>query len=338
MINIDILILLLIVYLISVFGTFFYKKFAIKFNILANMNFRTLHQKPTPRGGGIVFAITFIIGVLFLIFSGFIKKELLWVFVFGSGLALIVGYIDDLVSISSIYKLVLQFALAFWILYFFDGEVFTENKGLFGLAINFVIAVLLVWLINTYNFIDGIDGMAILGAILISFTLLVTLMLTSGTSDLMLLLMLLLVSCLGFLFFNWPKATIFMGDAGSIFLGFCFSSLIIYSVTSQEISLLTWLVVFGYYLADTTTTTIIRICLVKKWYGTHRSHAYQNLARIKDNHFLITSGVLIYHIIWLLPLAILTVIKPTFGFLAVIFAYLPSILWAIKFGPLFSRE
>ena len=154
----------------------------------------------------------------------------------------------------------------------------------------------------------------------------------------MLLLLVLLASCFGFLFFNWPKASIFMGDSGRIFLGFCFSSLIVYSVATNEVSLFTWLVAFGYYLADTSTTTILRIFLVKKWYGTHRSHAYQNLARIKDNHSIVTYGVLIYHLLWLLPLAILTVLKQDLALIIVICAYLPPILWTIRFGPLFSRE
>ena len=63
---------------------------------------------------------------------------------------------------------------------------------------------------------------------------------------------------------------------------------IIYSLMKNEISFLTWLVVFGYYLGDTTTTTLIRIILVKKWYHPHRSHAYQNLARILDSHAIVS--------------------------------------------------
>ena len=338
MINHNLLLLLFVVYVVSILGTICYKKIAIKFNILANLNFRTLHQTPTPRGGGIVFSITFIASVMLLAFLGVIQKDLINVFGYGCTLALIVGYVDDLISISSLKKLALQFFLVFWILFFFDDQIFNSHKDLMDWTILFFVAFLLVWLINVYNFIDGIDGMAILGAILISSTLLLTLIITNTFSDLTILLLVLLVSSLGFLFFNWPKASIFMGDAGSIFLGFYFCGLIIYSVTSNEISLLTWLVVFGYYLGDTSTTTIIRIFLVKRWYGTHRSHAYQNLARIKDNHFLVTIGVLMYHLLWLLPLALLTVLKPNLAMFAVFCAYFPSILWTIKFGPLFSRE
>jgi Fuc2NAc and GlcNAc transferase len=338
--NNNLLIFLFMVYLVSSIGTVYYKKLAIKFNILASLNSRTLHKEPTPRGGGIVFSVTFVFSLVLLGFLGIIKKDLVTIFGFGCTFALIVGYVDDVISISSLKKFLLQFGLVFWIMYCFDDAIFGQYKSLIDFTVWLVISLLLVWLINAYNFIDGIDGMAILGAILISSTLLLALLLTNSNSDsdLKILLLVLLASCSGFLFFNWPNASIFMGDAGSIFLGFCFSALIVYSVTLKEISILTWLVVFGYYLSDTSITTLIRMCLVKKWYGTHRSHAYQNLARIKNNHFLVTVGVLFYHLLWLLPLAILTVLKPNLGLIAVILAYLPSIIWTIKFGPLFSRE
>ena len=85
-------------------------------------------------------------------------------------------------------------------------------------------------------------------------------------------------------------------------------------------------------------TTIIRIFLTKDWYKPHKSHAYQNLARILNNHSIVTIGVVIYHLLWLLPLAIWTVLKPDFAITAVILAFLPSIAWSVKFGPLYSME
>jgi len=330
--------MLLAIYLASIVGTVIYRRFAIKHNILSNLNSRTLHQKPTPRGGGFVFSMVFALSVILFSSLNIIEKYLVNVFGYGAIFALLLGYFDDLFNLSSLKKLVFQFLLILWMLYFFSIELIFEIQGIYDWFFLLSLPILLVWLINAYNFIDGIDGMAILGAILIASTKIVTLLLTSGFSDLMLLLLVLLASCFGFLFFNWPKASIFMGDSGSIFLGFCFSSLIVYSVATNEVSLFTWLVAFGYYLADTSTTTILRIFLVKKWYGTHRSHAYQNLARIKDNHSIVTYGVLIYHLLWLLPLAILTVLKQDLALIIVICAYLPPILWTIRFGPLFSRE
>lgn len=330
--------LLLLVYIFSLFATMQYRKFAINNKILANLNFRTLHEKPTPRGGGIVFSLVFIFCVLFLYLMNVVNFELMLVFAIGAGMAAIIGYIDDLRGIDSIMKLFLQLLLALWILYIFNGGPLNMIEWLNGWPSWVISSFLLVWLINVYNFIDGIDGLAITGAMLILLTLLLTFVISNQSSVLVTLFLVLLTSCFGFLFFNWPKASIFMGDSGSIFLGYCFGAFIIYSLMMDEISFLTWLVVFGYYLGDTTTTTLIRIVLVKKWYSTHRSHAYQNLARILNNHSIVTIGVIIYHVLWLLPLAVWTVLKPDFAIIAVILAFLPSIICSIKFGPLFSKE
>ena len=332
------IILLFFAYLFSVFGTIQYRKFAIDHKILANINNRTLHGNPTPRGGGIVFSLVFIFFVLFLYLKNVINLDLFLVFGIGAGLSTIIGYIDDVRGIASIKKLLLQIFLVLWILYIFNGGPLNMIELLSGWPSWVISIFFLVWLINVYNFIDGIDGLAITGAMLILLTLLLTLIIANHTSALIPLFLILFISCLGFLFFNWPKASIFMGDSGSIFLGYCFGAFIIYSLMMGEISFLTWLVVFGYYLGDTTTTTIIRTVIGKKWNDGHRSHAYQNLARILDNHFIVTTGVIIYHILWLLPLAVWTVLKPDLAIIAVILAFLPSIILAIKFGPLFSME
>ena len=84
--------------------------------------------------------------------------------------------------------------------------------------------------------------------------------------------------------FNWPPASIYMGDAGSIFLGYLFGSLILLTVMVGAETIWTWLVVFGYFFNDISVPKIMRVILVKKWYLAHRIHAYQNLARITGSH------------------------------------------------------
>jgi len=341
MISLSFITFLSIIYASCLLGTFCYKKFAIKYNIVSNINYRTLHEEPTPRGGGLVFGFVFILSIFFLYFQQHISHDLMLVFGVGSCFAGLIGYIDDIVSISPFKKLIFQFLLAFWVLTIFRVDLVGYSSLLNSWQYFLVASFLLVWLINAYNFIDGIDGMAISAAILIISTLVLTIYIVDDSRnsiELMLILLVLLASCIGFLFFNWPTASIFMGDSGSIFLGYCFGALIVYSTINDKISFFTWLIVFGYYLSDTTITTLIRIIIVKKWYGTHRSHAYQNLARVLKNHSIVTNGVIIYHLLWLLPLAISSVLMPEFKFLAVLLAFLPSIIWAVKFGPLFSMD
>jgi Fuc2NAc and GlcNAc transferase len=329
---------LLLIYIASLLGTFFYRSFAVKNKIFSYLNERTLHAKPTPRGGGLVFSLVFVFSIIYLYFNHFIKFDLLLVFGIGGAVALFVGYVDDVKNISSLKKLALQFILAFWILFIFKDGLF-RDLSLFNNFVAWGVGLFsIVWLINAYNFIDGIDGMAISGAILILSSLVLITIISSQDTELLIIFSILLASCLGFLLFNWPKATIFMGDSGSIFLGYIFSALIIYSTMLDKISFFTWLVIFGYYLSDTVVTSLIRLATIKKWYGTHRSHAYQNLARITKSHLKVTTGVIIFHIFWLFPLSICTIFYPQFQLQAAALALLPGILWAIKFGPLYSNE
>ena len=192
--------LLLLVYIFSLLGTMQYRKFAINNKILANLNFRTLHEKPTPRGGGIVFSLVFIFCVLFLYLMNVVNFELMLVFAIGAGVAAIVGYIDDLRGIDSVIKLFLQLLLTLWILYIFNGGPLNMIEWLNGWPSWVISSFLLVWLINVYNFIDGIDGLAITGAMLILLTLLLTFVISNHTSVLVTLFLVLLISCFGFLF------------------------------------------------------------------------------------------------------------------------------------------
>jgi Fuc2NAc and GlcNAc transferase len=196
-----------------------------------------------------------------------------------------------------------------------------------------------VWLINLYNFIDGIDGLAISGAVFICCAVASVLAVTRGDRWLVLVVVLLAAACIGFLFFNLPPASIFMGDAGSIFLGYCFSATLLVTVWSGQISAWTWLTILGYFIADTTTTSLARIVLVrKKWYGVHRSHAYQNLARIYKSHAKVTYGVVVYNVLWVFPLALLSALRPVWAPAAAGLALAPAVIWTLRFGPTLSSD
>ena len=148
------IILLFIVYLLSLFGSIQYRKFAINHKILANLNIRTLHENPMPRGGGIVFSLVFIFSVLFLYLINVIKIELFLVFGVGAGFSAIIGYIDDVRGIGSMKKLLLQILLVLWILYIFNGGPLNMIESLNGWPSWVISIFFLVWLINVYNFIE----------------------------------------------------------------------------------------------------------------------------------------------------------------------------------------
>ena len=329
---------LLLPFFVSFFGIYLYKRFSISQNILAEPNFRTLHIKPIPSGGGIIFSVVFIISLLYLWWLGLLSDNFFLVLSIGGLAATLFGFLDDLINIGPIFKLVIQFLLSGWSFFWLEGSnlfFFDWLPALFAIPATLLF---LVWIINAYNFIDGIDGMAISGALFVSFTIICVLLLTRPDSEFILLLALLFACISSFIFFNWPPASIFMGDSGSIFLGYLFGSIILATVISGELSILTWLVVFGYFFADLVVTQIMRFILVKKWYLAHRSHAYQNLARIKGSHFIITGGVLLFNFTWILPLTLWSALNPGIAYYAVFLAVLPGIVITFIYGPLLSSS
>ncbi len=326
------------VFLISWSGIFLYRRIAVKKSILANPNFRTLHENPIPKGGGIVFSFIFVACVLMLWWLGKLTEDMFWVLGVGGFVAALFGFLDDITNIRASRKLIVQVCLSGWVLFWFDGGPLSHIDWIPGFIAIPLSLLFLVWIINAYNFMDGIDGMAVSGAVFVSGSLALVMLLTHGSLELTTLFFLLIASVGAFMVFNWPPASIFMGDAGSVFLGYVFGSLILVTVSNGEISVWTWLTVFGYFFADTTVTQISRVILVKKWYGAHRSHAYQNLARITGSHLKITMGVTAYHLVWILPLTLWTVLQPEMAIVAAVLAITPGVVLTYKYGPILSSS
>jgi Fuc2NAc and GlcNAc transferase len=322
--------------IVSYLGLILYRRIAIRRGIVANPNFRTLHEHPIPVGGGAVFSTVFVIGLVSLWWLNQLSDDLFWMLGIGGGAAILFGFLDDVKDIRAITKLALQFFLGSWALFWLNGGPLSYIDWLPVLVSIPVTVLFLVWIINAYNFMDGIDGMAISGAVFVSGVVILVMLLTNGESELTILFVLLLACTSAFMFFNWPPATIFMGDSGSIFLGYIFGVLILYTTMNNEISIWTWIIVFGYFIADTTVTQIARLILVKKWYIAHRSHAYQNLARISNSHLKVTLGVIFYYLMWLFPLAIWSTLEPDMAIFATIIALTPASIFSYKYGPALS--
>lgn len=335
---IDWVALLMAAFFLTIGGTWVFQSFAIKRNIVANPNFRSLHQHPVPRGGGVVFAFVFLFAMSCLWLFTTSDAGLMFAVVLGGTVATGVGFVDDVTELGARVKLVLQSGLAALVLLCFDGSPLLDlpwTPAFVDLTLSWFA---LVWLMNSFNFMDGIDGMAASGATFICVASIISLFLVGGDKSLIFVFGMLAVCSFGFLIFNWPPASIFMGDSGSLFLGYCFGALIAKTVTDGQISLWTWLTIFGYFAADTTTTTVLRIFLVKRWHGAHRSHAYQNLARIWRSHRKVVVGVCFYHVLWLLPLTVWSVLVPSTAPLAAIFGLAPVVFWTFRYGPRLSSS
>jgi len=331
-------ILVCVAFLLSSGLYFIYKKIAVYYVILANPNYRTLHESPTPTGGGIVFAVVFIACLIFLWWSNKLSNDLFFVFGVGGSIAVFFGLLDDIFEIKIRQKLIGQFLLSFWVLFWFEGGPLANIDWIPSSIAALITLLFLVWVINAYNFMDGIDGMAVSGAMFASGSIVLVMLLTSGSSMILILSVLLLACSSAFMFFNWSPASIFMGDAGSLFLGYIFGAQIIYTTMLNEVSIYTWLIIFSYFIADTTATQIARLVLSKNWRKPHRSHAYQNIARIYNNHLRVTLSIIAYDILWLSPLLIWSVLEPDMAVIATILAMVPAFIVSFKYGPFFSSD
>lgn len=332
----------LILFSISLLFTYVYTKLPQTKNISSIVSFRSLHSKITLRGGGVVFGNLFSVFIIYYFFIGQIDK--IYAITFGiCGLfATLIGFIDDVYDIEARNKFLLQIMLSilFTASYFYFNFLTTFfEKGCFLIFIIFSSWVFVsLWFINSFNFIDGINGFAIGTAIFSATALILSLYISKESSNFITIYSILLIVCLGFLPFNFPSAKLFMGDAGSIFLGFIFGSTVLVILFNNYLSVWTVFSVFSYMLADTLSTNIIRLLTIKKWYGVHRSHAYQNLARVLNNHTKVTGGIMIYNVFYILPLTLFTVWFSNFAIYFTIAAFLPAIIFSIKYGPLHSNK
>jgi Fuc2NAc and GlcNAc transferase len=327
------------VFAAALLGTFLYGKLAARLGIVAVPNERSLHQYNVPRGGGIAIAVPFLCSMAILYLRG--QLRLRWfLMMFGGGVAIaVVGFIDDVIEVSAKVRITLHLALAALVIACLGGVPAVNlgfaivHMGWWGLPL-FVLAV--VWLINLYNFMDGVDGMAASGSVFICSSA-ACMLLAGKSSELAIPVAVLGAAAAGFLAFNWPPARLFMGDTGSAFQGYLFAVFVLVSFATGALSGWTWLILMGYFVGDTTTTMIIRALTVKRWWGTHRSHAYQNLARVWKNHRRMTSLVLAIDVLWLLPLALASIHWPHHAMWMALLAITPIVLFVLKYGPFYER-
>jgi len=169
---------------------------------------------------------------------------------------------------------------------------FTE-LNLFWVA-NVLVVIAIVWMINLYNFMDGIDGIA--GTEAITILGAAAIFLWVQNSGLAAVCLLIIAAVLGFLIWNWPPAKVFMGDVGSGFLGFVFAVLAIWSENSGAVPLLIWLLLLGVFIVDATVTLVKRMAGGEKLYEAHRSHVYQLAVQAGYSHKQVTLTVLLINI------------------------------------------
>lgn len=273
----------LILFLISFSLTYFIKNYMIKKSLVATVNERSSHTVPTPHGGGIALVITWFIGFFYLYFIGEISSNLFYALLVGVVIS-IVSFFDDIYELSPKIRLIAQSIVAIGGLYFLGGFE-TLTFGIFDIQnpifTNIFAFFMIIWFINLYNFLDGINGYAGSEAI---FLALAGFVLFDGNYFLVLA-----VSVLGFLYWNWNKAKIFMGDVGSTLLGYNISIFTIYYANEEPTNFWIWIILFGIYWFDATLTLIRRKINKEKLSQAHKKHAYQRLTQAGWSHYKVTN-------------------------------------------------
>ena len=292
---------------------------------------RSLHSRATPVGGGVAIAL------LFLAFAGAYRLSgsiplAEFLALAGGALVAVIGLLDDLWKLSLGWRLPAQFAAAVWVVLWLGDppaiDFFFLEIGNF-LVLDVLAVLALVWLLNLYNFMDGIDGLAATELIFVNA---LSFLIAVSVNDAVLGLLSagLGAAALGFLVWNWPPARIFMGDAGSNFIGFSLGVLALLSMHHGSLTVWTWLLLLGVFVTDATFTLLRRIARGDKWFGGHCSHAYQHAAARLGSHRRVILAILAINCLWLAPLAWWSVIQPQWGMPIALAGLAPLVVVSVR--------
>ncbi len=299
--------LLLLVLLISLAATKFCIRWAHQRDLIDRPNHRSSHTTPTPRGGGVALVLALYVGLAAATALDVISWRPLALMLCGLPIA-IIGYADDALTLSARTRLMVQAlcaGLALWVLSPLPALT------LFGITVPVSAAAVLyflgiVWLTNLYNFMDGIDGIAALETVAIGLCWIALLGLSHATVPLILIF-----ATLGFLYFNWPPARIFMGDVGSAFCGFVVAVLALFYASIDQTSVLLWLIPASAFIVDATVTLIVRVLRGQRPGVAHRSHAYQHAAHKIRKHLPVSLAYFLISTLWLGGVALWVRNSPT---------------------------
>lgn len=258
------------------------------FHLLDHPNHRSLHTEATPRSGGLAIVLAFSAFVVLSALTGALVMPPQWYWpAIGILLLAVTGYVDDHAHVVPAFRLVIHLLAATALV--FSGLVpeYFAVPG-FSLQWGWLTGLLftmgyVVWMINLYNFMDGMDGFA--GGMAISgFSTLAVFGLIGGNNAFMVLNMLVVATVSGFLVWNFPPAKIFMGDAGSPVLGYLAAVMSLWGAQLGLFPLWIALLVFSPFIVDATWTLMRRLIRGEKIWQAHREHLYQRLVQAGWGH------------------------------------------------------
>ena len=264
----------------SALGTWLTLRYARRRSLFDQPGERRSHAVPTPRGGGLGIAVALLLAAAFAAFSGWVSWPQAAAFVGGLTLVAGIGWVDDHRPLSPWLRLAVQ-CLA--------GGVLA--LGLFGIDGRWGWALLALGavpvLVNVWNFMDGIDGLATSQALLAAVALALLAPETAAPAG-----WALAAACCGFLPFNFPRARIFLGDVGSGTLGYALAVVALLAASESGAGAvsrgLLVLLPLSAFLVDASLTLAGRMLAGERWWLPHVSHLYQRWVRAGRSHVFVT--------------------------------------------------
>ena len=296
-------------------GLWAFVRVAPRWGLVDQPNSRSLHTTPTVVSGGIVPMLVLVVGLhTTMTVPGATTISLMT-------LALTaIGLLDDRQGLPSGVRFLCYLAAGLtlcWLL---------PPAGSLSIVVLAMAGVAVAWCINLVNFMDGADGLATTQALCVAMGL--GLIATFGTvpnAELAWLSAMLFACCAPLLWFNWPPARLFMGDAGAIPLGFLLALMGLLAFLTDLSVGLAWLILMMPFLVDSGVTLCIRALSGERLHVAHRDHAYQRLSLLTGGALPVTLGLLAMQVIWQFPLAVTAVNSTVFPPLLVLLSAIPSV-------------
>lgn len=280
---------LIVAFVAAILLTPLVKRLAFRLGAVDAPNYRKVHARIMPRLGGLAIYLAFMIGILFLKFVTNFASDYLYAILIAATIIVITGIVDDMREISAKAKLVGQFAAAGIVV--FVGGIQIDNINLpFGGELDFGwlgIPLTIMWIVgitNAINLIDGLDGLAA-GVSTIALMTLAVMAMIMGNGIVIAMASILAAATIGFLFFNFHPAKIFMGDTGALFIGFMISVLALLGFKNLTvISFVIPVIMLGVPISDTFFAIVRRLRSGKKWSDPDKSHLHHRLLDLGFSH------------------------------------------------------
>lgn len=320
--------------ILSSLMTAWMRRYALSARLLDHPNERSSHSIATPRGGGVAIVLSFLVIAGAMAWLRVIEPDLLMALAGSGGLVAVVGFLDDQHAVPAAWRFCAHSAAAAWCLWLMGGHI--PPVPVFGTSLDLgwiglvIAATYLVWMINLCNFMDGIDGIASVEAITVSLGGALCWWVAAGTPQWQ--LPVIFAGCVaGFLVWNYPPAKIFMGDAGSGFLGMVLGLFSLWAGHQEPQVFWCWFILLGCFMVDATTTLIRRVRRGGRLSVAHRCHAYQYASRKHRSHRRVTVAFGLINLLWLLPIALIVAARHLDGAAAVVLAYAPLVALAFNY-------